>query len=373
MWILTIRRGRCKLWIDEHKCATTALAVKAPFTSLHGWRVLSLKSLLPLRQPIGKESWLKPVMHAVLSASSSSKNSSTPQLSPEQLGLFYRIGLTARRIFPAIADLASNEVYVLASAIAFNALLALYPFLLLVLLTCREVLHWDKGVETTLFLLKTAYLPVAEDFIVRNLRIVLEEHTNRGVAAFSVLALIFTSAGIFTPLELALNRAWRVKQPRSGWKSQLLAMGLVPVCGVFFLLIVAVTAGLQWLATQTLGSLGIPRLASYFTLIGAKVLSLPITISLLFGLYMILPSERPAARRVLPMAVWVGLLWEVAHYIFVACLPLIDFRKTYGPFYVTVSLVMWAFVSSLLLLLGANLAALDVRSQLGVSPSKTTA
>jgi len=34
---------------------------------------------------------------------------------------------------------------------------------------------------------------------------------------------------------------------------------------------------------------------------------------------------------------------------------------------------MWAFVSSLLLLLGANLAALDVRSQLGVSPSKTTA
>jgi uncharacterized BrkB/YihY/UPF0761 family membrane protein len=73
------------------------------------------------------------------------------------------------------------------------------------------------------------------------------------------------------------------------------------------------------------------------------------------------------------MAVWVGLLWEVAHYIFVACLPLIDFRKTYGPFYVTVSLVMWAFVSSLLLLLGANLAALDVRSQLGVSPSKTTA
>jgi membrane protein len=103
------------------------------------------------------------------------------------------------------------------------------------------------------------------------------------------------------------------------------------------------------------------------------VLSLPITISMLFGLYMILPSERPAARRVLPMAVWVGLLWEAAHYVFVACLPLIDFRKTYGPFYVTVSLVMWAFVSSLLLLLGANLAALDVASRPGAPPSPPAA
>jgi membrane protein len=177
-------------------------------------------------------------------------NVAPPLATPGQLGFFYRIGLTARRIFPAIADLASNEVYVLASAIAFNALLALYPFLLLVLLTCREVLHWNTGVETTLFLLKTTYLPVAEDFIVRNLRVVLEEHTNRGVAVFSIVALIFTSAGIFTPLELALNRAWRVRQPRSGWKSQLLAMGLVPVCGVCFLLIVALTVGMQWLATQ---------------------------------------------------------------------------------------------------------------------------
>ncbi len=286
----------------------------------------------------------------------------SPAATPAQLGFFYRIGLTARRIFPAIADLASNEVYVLASAIAFNALLALYPFLLLTLLTCRELLHWEAGVETTFFLLKAAYLPVAEDFIVRNLRLVLDEHANRGVALLSVAALIFTSAGIFTPLELALNRAWRVKRPRAGWKSQLLAMALVPACGAGFLLIIALAALSQWLATQTIGSVGGARAASLATLASAKVLSLPITISLLFGLYMVLPSERPAARRVLPMAIWVGLLWEAARYIFVALLPLIDFRKTYGPFYVTVSLVMWAFVSSLLLLLGANLAAIDAAS-----------
>ncbi len=282
---------------------------------------------------------------------------------PVRLDFFYRIGLTARRIFPAIADLASNEVYVSASAIAFNALLALYPFLLLVLLTCREVLHWNAGVETTFFLLKAAYLPVAEDFIVRNLRVVLDEHVNGGVALFSIVALIFASAGIFTPLELALNRAWRVRCRRSGWKSQLLAMGLVPVCGACFLAIIALTAGIQWLATHIFGQVGSGRIAALAALVGAKVLSLPITIGVLFGLYMVLPSERPVARRVLPMAVWIGLLWEAAHYIFVACLPVLDFRKTYGPFYVTVSLVMWAFVSSLLLLLGANLAALDVASE----------
>ncbi len=286
---------------------------------------------------------------------------SSPAAEYHEHGLFFRIGLTARRIFPAITDLASGEVYVLASAVAFNALLSFFPFVLLLLLVCRNLLNWKEGPETIFFMLEESYLPVAQEFIVSSLRKVLETNVRGGVAVFSFFTLAFTSAGVFTPLELALNRAWKVKTPRPAWKSQLLAMSLVAIVGALALGAVYLTANAQWLLRAALGGMfAEPTLRTIASGV-VKFLSLPMTVIVFFILYSALPSERPPLKRVLPTALWVGILWEVAKYAFIACLPLLNFAKVYGYFYVTVTLVFWAFISALLLLLGANLASLDAR------------
>ena len=56
------------------------------------------------------------------------------------------------------------------------------------------------------------------------------------------------------------------------------------------------------------------------------------------------------------------MAWEVAKQIYVVCLPLLDFHESYGPFYVSVTLIFWAFFSGLLLLGGAHLSAQDMRT-----------
>jgi len=38
-------------------------------------------------------------------------------------------------------------------------------------------------------------------------------------------------------------------------------------------------------------------------------------------------------------------------------LPWLDFQRVYGPFYISVGLMMWAFFSGLLLLAGAHFSA----------------
>jgi membrane protein len=38
-------------------------------------------------------------------------------------------------------------------------------------------------------------------------------------------------------------------------------------------------------------------------------------------------------------------------------LPWLDFQSVYGPFYISVGLMMWAFLSGLLLLAGAHFSA----------------
>jgi membrane protein len=53
----------------------------------------------------------------------------------------------------------------------------------------------------------------------------------------------------------------------------------------------------------------------------------------------------------------IGLLWEVAKYGYMLALPWLDFQAVYGPFYISVGLMMWAFLSGLLLLAGAHFSA----------------
>jgi uncharacterized BrkB/YihY/UPF0761 family membrane protein len=52
-----------------------------------------------------------------------------------------------------------------------------------------------------------------------------------------------------------------------------------------------------------------------------------------------------------------GILWEVAKYVYILALPYLDFRSVYGPFAVSVGLITWAFISGLLLLGGAYVSA----------------
>src|SRR5215471_16242707 len=138
-----------------------------------------------------------------------------------------------KRVKPAIFDLREDQVQVLASAIAFNALLSFFPFLLLVLTICRNLLQWNAGYEAVYSILRD-YLPVAQitsDFIERNLRVLIEGHPGGQVAIISLISLWITSAGTLIPIEVALNRAWGVKEARSFIRRYTLVLLLVLVSG----------------------------------------------------------------------------------------------------------------------------------------------
>jgi uncharacterized BrkB/YihY/UPF0761 family membrane protein len=62
-------------------------------------------------------------------------------------------------------------------------------------------------------------------------------------------------------------------------------------------------------------------------------------------------------NAVLPTAIVVGLLWELAKIVYVRVLVWMDLGAVYGPFAVSVGLMMWAFLTGLLLLAGAHYSA----------------
>jgi membrane protein len=261
-----------------------------------------------------------------------------------------------RRLWPALVDLASNDVYVLSSAIAFNALLSFFPFVILLLVLCRNILQWEEGYDAVLRLLREDYLPISQDFIVKNLKAVTETKFGQA-AALSLVTLAFTSSGLFAPVEMALNRAWRITDQRSLVRGRLIALALVVGCGALALVSVYITANSQVLLRAWLGVFADWAPVRVLSAVALRILIFPVTVGIFFLVYYVLPNRRMFVKQVLPIAVLTGLLWEGSKYLFIWLAPSLGFQDVYGPFYVTVTLVTWAYISSLILLLGANLAS----------------
>ena len=56
-------------------------------------------------------------------------------------------------------------------------------------------------------------------------------------------------------------------------------------------------------------------------------------------------------------AIIAGLMWEAAKVLYVLALPWMNLDAAYGPFSVSVGLMIWAFLTGLILLAGAQFSA----------------
>ncbi len=247
-----------------------------------------------------------------------------------------------------------SEVHTYAFSVAANVILSLFPFIVLLLTICRRVFH-SRAMEGVVADMMRSFLPTGQDFVIRNMQVLA--HPQKGVQVFSLVMLLVSSTGVFLPLEVALNDVWGVKKNRSYLHNQVVSLGLAFAVGVLAMMSVASTAGqnsiLGWVF------FGHTQNVFYqFAVHGAmKFFAVVASILLFFLVYWVLPFRKVPARAVLPTAIVIGLLWEVAKLLYVRALPWLDFQAVYGPFYISVGLMMWAFLSGLLLLAGAHFSA----------------
>jgi len=278
-----------------------------------------------------------------------------PRFTHDELhrGWLSHVGQSLRhRFWPLVKYLATTEVHTFAFSVAANAILSFFPFVLLLLTVTKRVFHSQTMYDVVLQLLRD-YLPTGQDFVIRNLRALVD--ARRGVQILSLVMLLITSTGVFLPLEVALNRVWGFARNRSYIANQAVSLGLALSCGVLALLSIALTATNQYFLHFVLrgDSNVVFRTATYATM---KVFAIIASVAIFFLIYWLLPHGKVRARAVLPAAFITGLLWEVAKYAYMAALPWLNFQEVYGPFSISVTLMFWAFLSGMLLLAGAFLS-----------------
>jgi membrane protein len=297
---------------------------------------------------------------------------------PERRGLtFYARGglIFFKKMWPALYDLSTTETYVNASAIAFNIMLSFFSFAVLMGSFLINVLHWKRGYETS-FLLMMSLAPDASKELFQSL-----DEVTRGpggkATIISFALMIYSASGIFQPIEAALNRAWRFKE-RDFIKQYATYLSLAIACVLIMLGPVALASLYDFLISKVTGLFGVAvsevarRYVFYFL---GPIILLPFIALLFFIIYYFVPNGKVDARQTAFTSIATALLWLIAMFGFWLALPLLDFKGSYYKLASLMALVTWVFISSFILILGANLSAHKVlpESWTGYLPFRKTA
>ena len=249
-----------------------------------------------------------------------------------------RPSVTAR-LWAAVGVLLSRDVVVVTHAIAFNFLLCLFP-LLLVLVAAAEQLGGGRRAGLALLALVNEMIPFERQALATSLRSL--GRVAKTFEVFSLVLVVWGASGIFMPVELALNRVWG-GQPRAFVRSRLLAFLMTVAEGALVFVSVALTSLARTYRWEW------PTLATY----GAKAIAFFLTCLVFLLIYRVIPDPPVRTSVALRAALWAGTSWEAAKYLFVINLSRANLPAVYGPLAFAVSLVLWAYVSSLVLVFGA--------------------
>ena len=242
------------------------------------------------------------------------------------------------------------------ASIAYYSLLSVFPLLLLVL-GLSGIYIRQHNLAGRVAVVLQRILPMAPDFILENLEGISRAYGRVGFASF--LLLLWSSAGVFLPVEKSLNRAWGVQKERTWIRRRLLALEMTLLTGA---LIVATTA--------LVGAHGyvhdwvdywLPDAAAFFTGVAYRGLvglaSLALTLAMFMILFKTLPNRSMRLREIFPSAFLTALLRQLARSAFTLLLPRFNYRHVYGPIGAVVALMTWAYAASALMLFGARVSA----------------
>ena len=250
-----------------------------------------------------------------------------------------------------------NDLFTSAAAMSYFGLMALFPALLLLFALSNKL-----AAGSQLLTHAVDVYPGSAKF----LRETIEAFSDLGFGAIvTCIVLVFWAGSwVFAVIERALNRIWGAIS-RTFLHGRALTVGMVGAVGLLLALSVLVTSIL--VAFREMAVRLSPRQLERYTLLASvgsafwqvlfAALSYLVTVALFVLVYRFMPKAEVTLRDTLPGAFLAGALWEIAKYVFAWSLGYFHYDQIYGSVGAVVAVLTWSYVSSLILLFGAQLTA----------------
>lgn len=270
-----------------------------------------------------------------------------------------------RIVMRSFMSFMDNDLTTAAAAVSYFSMLALFPTLL-VLLAIGNRLIGPETVEKYVIGQVLALLPGARPFVSKNLESISTIST--GIIVSCLFVMLWAASWMFTVIEKALNRIWGT-YPRSFLHGRAVN---IAVMSLVWALLASSALFTAFVTTVRSAADRIPlRVAPWLTALSGYawqivfvVASLALTVILFAVLYKLLPNTRVSIMEALPGAVLAGVFWEAAKFGFAYLLPYFHYDLLYGSIGASVALLTWVYLSSVIMLFGAQFTALLHRDHL---------
>jgi membrane protein len=248
-------------------------------------------------------------------------------------------------------EIGQDGITDLAATVTYYGILSLFPFLLMLVAIASVVITPETAQGLVRQLGQVAPGPATQ--ILGDRIRQLGGQQNVALLGFGAVAALWSASGGTSALITALNRCYDVKEQRPWWKVKLIAMGMTVVSGVLALLAALVAVATAPLADVVGGPLGM----------AISWLRLPVAgLAMMFLwalLYYVLPDVEQSFRFITPGSVLGVVLWVIASWGFSEYVSNFgSYDRTYGSLGGVIVLLLWMWLSSLVLLVGAEINAL---------------
>ncbi len=250
-----------------------------------------------------------------------------------------------------------------AAAMAYYGLFSLFPLVLFVVAALGFFLGSPELQEKAIAGI-AARFPGSEELVIAVVRQVVRARGPTSLVAAA--SFLWAASGVFSALVVALDRAWGVEKGHPFWQEKLVALLLALAVGVLALVSMSASA-----AAQVLGRYGPallpPELAARLAPldVGGFIVAVITNIVAFAILYKWVPRASVPWKSALLSATMAGLTWEVAKGIFawyLANYATRGFNLVYGPVGAVAALLLWTYVSAVIVLLGAEFSAAHASS-----------
>jgi membrane protein len=260
-------------------------------------------------------------------------------------------GMSWKEFFKGLKDeVANDNLTDLAATVTYYGILSLFPFLLF-LVALASVIITPADAQRLVDQLATVAPGPATQIVGERIQ-QLGGQQNVTLLGFGALGAIWAASGGIMALIRALNRTYDVQEGRPFWKVRGTAILMTLVAGVLALVAALVAVATAPLADWFGGPIGM----------AIGWLRLPVAGLIMMFLwallYYALPDVEQRFKFITPGSVVGVLLWVLASWGFSKYVTSFgNYDKTYGALGGVIVLLFWMWISSLVVLFGAELNA----------------
>ena len=268
-----------------------------------------------------------------------------------------------------VKELSEDDATHMAAGIAYYALFSVFPLVLAMTAIFGAFLD-TEAVVSRLTQFANEYLPGTEALIRQNVESALALRGAMGL--FAVLGLFWSASAVFGALNRSINRAWDIQQDLPLYKGK--PRQLLMAIGVAFLFITSLGAATLAREAERIAESGIPGIEAIPALSGEVFLRTAsglLTLAIFLLIYRYMPNTRTYWRYIWPGAAVGAVLFEAAKNVFIIYTSrFANFENVYGSLAPVIALLLWAYVASFILILGAEISSEYERLKRGAAQGR---